>query len=160
MSGPNKRTRLRHRMAVYVDRFDTTLDITGKKRDYESVKARVLHVGKFSCFEASDGPKNQRWFTDLCRDPNVETIDLGYPWTAVRPRDGFRFRPHRGGYSESMAQQQVFGSIEELDNELGGECVIVRYGETGKLDYRNGWDTHIVSVNGEPVGFVDREVKR
>jgi hypothetical protein len=70
--------------ATYVDRFDTTLDILGRKRTYAAVKARVLEVGRFSCFEASATDASARMFDSLVRDPEVETFDMGYPWTGVR----------------------------------------------------------------------------
>ena len=58
----------------HVDRFDSTLDIPKKQRTYERVKARVLEAGRFSAFEASDDAGN---FNRLCRDPEVQTFDLG-----------------------------------------------------------------------------------
>lgn len=68
--------------AVYLCRFDSTLDI--KNPTYDKIEARVLEVGRFSAFEP-----NQRtaWIFDrLCRDPELETFDMGFPWTGVRRR--------------------------------------------------------------------------
>lgn len=69
---------------VFVDRFDSTEHITGKRRTYEAVKAAAIKAGRFSCFEATANQRNATYFTRLCRDPEVETFDLGFPWTGVR----------------------------------------------------------------------------
>lgn len=69
---------------VYLDRFDTVSELRGKKRTYKNIKAAVLAAGKFSCFDI-ESEKDGRIFTRLCRnDPEVETFDMGYPWTGVR----------------------------------------------------------------------------
>lgn len=71
---------------IFLDRFDTVSDLRGKKRTYENVKAAVLAAGKFSCFDV-ETEKDGRMFTKLCHDdPDVETFDMGYPWTGVRRR--------------------------------------------------------------------------
>jgi len=70
---------------IFLDRFDTVSDLRGRKRTYENIKAAVLKAGRFSCFDVetdSDG----RLFTKLCRDHEIETFDMGYPWTGVRRR--------------------------------------------------------------------------
>lgn len=69
---------------IHICRFDSAEHLTGKKRTYETVKAAVLEAGKFSTFEASANQKNASLFTRLCRDPEIETFDMGYPWTGVR----------------------------------------------------------------------------
>lgn len=69
---------------IYIDRFDSAEHITGKKRTYETVKQAVLEAGRFSVFEASSTMKNAKLFTKLCADPEIETFDMGYPWTGVR----------------------------------------------------------------------------
>jgi hypothetical protein len=66
--------------------FDETLDIRGKKRTYEVIKARVLEAGRFSVFEATATPRDARLFDRLVRDPEIETFDKGFPWTGVRRR--------------------------------------------------------------------------
>lgn len=68
----------------HICRFDSAEHLTGKKRTYEAVKAAVLEAGKFSTFEATANSKNASLFTKLCRDPEIETFDMGYPWTGVR----------------------------------------------------------------------------
>lgn len=69
---------------VRICRFDSTLDIPRKQRTYEVIKVRVLEVGRFSVFEATGDRLNAGLFTRLCRDPEIETFDMGYPWTGVR----------------------------------------------------------------------------
>lgn len=67
--------------------FDSAEHLTGKARTYEAVRDAVLAAGRFSCFEASSSPRNARLFTRLCKDPELETFDLGYPWTGVRRKE-------------------------------------------------------------------------
>lgn len=70
----------------HVCQFETTEHLRGKKRTYEAVKTAVLEAGRFSNFEATSTMKNARLFTKLCADPELETFDMGYPWTGVRRR--------------------------------------------------------------------------
>ncbi len=70
----------------HVDRFDSAEHLTGKKRTYESVKAAVIEAGRFSTFEATTSAKNAALFTRLCKDPEVEVFDMGFPWMGVRRR--------------------------------------------------------------------------
>jgi hypothetical protein len=69
---------------IFIDRFDSADHIKGKARTYEAVKAAVLAAGRFSCFEASQDDKSAAIFTRLCKDPELELTDLGYPWTGVK----------------------------------------------------------------------------
>jgi hypothetical protein len=69
---------------VFVDRFSSADDIPKKERTYERVKAAVLKAGRFSCFEASEDAIN---FNRLHRDPELEIIDLGYPWVGVKMKE-------------------------------------------------------------------------
>ncbi|MCR4322836.1 MAG: hypothetical protein NUV61_02000 [Candidatus Azambacteria bacterium] len=69
-----------------MDRFDTVSDLRGKNRTYENIKAAVLKAGRFSCFDV-ETKKDGMMFTKLCHDdPEIETFDMGYPWTGVRRR--------------------------------------------------------------------------
>ena len=68
---------------VYLDRFDTVSELRGKQRTYENIKQAVLSAGRFSCFDVQTR-KDGQIFTRLCKDPEIETFDLGYPWTGVR----------------------------------------------------------------------------
>ena len=70
---------------IFLDRFYTVSDLRGKKRTYNNIKAAVLAAGKFSCFDV-ETEKDGRIFTKLCHDPEIETFDMGYPWTGVRRR--------------------------------------------------------------------------
>lgn len=72
-------------MKFVVCQFDSAEHLTGKKRTYATVKAAVLAAGRFSVFEAMANAKNARLFTKLCADPTVETFELGFPWTGIRP---------------------------------------------------------------------------
>ena len=67
----------------HIDSFSTTSVL----RTYEDVKTEVLVAGKFSCFEASQSAKSAMLFNRLCRDPEIETFDLGMPWTGVRLKE-------------------------------------------------------------------------
>lgn len=68
---------------MHIDRFSTADHLNKRTRTYADVKAVVLKAGRFSVFEAQDDPG---MFTQLCRDPELETdhTTYGYPWTAVR----------------------------------------------------------------------------
>lgn len=70
---------------IFLDSFDTVSDLRGKNRTYENIKAAVLAAGRFSCFDV-ETEKDGIMFTKLCRDPEIETFDMGYPWTGVRRR--------------------------------------------------------------------------
>lgn len=66
-------------------RFSALDELTQRdKRDYEKVKEVVLRVGKFSCFEVDN--HLARNIEKLLRDPEIEVIDLGYPWTGIRKK--------------------------------------------------------------------------
>ena len=65
-----------------VCRFGTILDIPVKKQTYETIKARVLEAGRFSCFEPT---RKTAWiFNTICQEPDLEIMNLGFPWTGVR----------------------------------------------------------------------------
>jgi hypothetical protein len=71
----------------HVDSFAALDELpSDRKLTYEMVKAATLRAGRFSSFEASETPRRARFFTQLCRDPDVEITDLGFPWTGVKPR--------------------------------------------------------------------------
>jgi hypothetical protein len=74
------------RYGWHIDRFDSTEHLRGKERTYENIKAAALAAGRFSTFEASANPKNAAIFTRLMRDPDVEKVEMGYPWIGVRRR--------------------------------------------------------------------------
>jgi hypothetical protein len=71
---------------VHICRFDSAEHLRGRARSYESVKAAVLEAGRFSIFEATSSPKNAMLFTQLMRDPEIEHVEMGYPWQGVKRR--------------------------------------------------------------------------
>ena len=71
---------------IFLDSFSTVSDLRGKARTYENIKAAVLAAGRFSCFDVRT-KRDGEMFTRLCRDPEIETFDLGYPWTGVRKKN-------------------------------------------------------------------------
>lgn len=102
--------------AVHIRSFESTGHLTGKKRTYEAVKEAALAAGRFSCFEASDGRKNQDFFTRLCRDPEIEVLGdkegYSYPWTGVR--------------------RKVVSECPQFRGEPGGDCI-----ECGRIAYEH-----------------------
>lgn len=73
-------------VSVHVCIFESAGHLAGRKRTYEAVKAAVLAAGRFSVFEATSDIRTARMFTRLCKDPELETITLAFPWTGVRRR--------------------------------------------------------------------------
>jgi len=71
---------------LYVCQFDSGFKIT-RRTKYEDFKAAILKAGRFSVFEATDTPKAAKLFTDLCKDPEVETVIDGFPWTTVKLKE-------------------------------------------------------------------------
>jgi len=86
-----------------------------------------------------------------------------------------KFRPQRGGYAESMAEVVEVSSKSELKDVIldsvfpaalfENDDYILDFCRTpednievkplGVVDPRNGWDSHIVLLNGQAVGFTD-----
>lgn len=60
-----------------------------KKETYAELRARVLERGCFSVFEATETMAKAKQFERLCRDPELVTIPVGFPWTKVvlSPKD-------------------------------------------------------------------------
>jgi len=71
---------------IFLDRFDTVSELRGKNRTYENIKAAVLAAGRFSCFDV-ESRKDGIIFDGLCKDPEIETFDMGYPWTGVKLKE-------------------------------------------------------------------------
>jgi hypothetical protein len=71
---------------VYLCRFDAVSDLRGKQRNYENIKAAVLKAGQFSCFDVIT-KKDEKIFSALCKDPTLEVVNVGYPWTSVKLRE-------------------------------------------------------------------------
>lgn len=55
-------------------------------RVYAALKATVLAAGGFSVFEATASTRAAHMFTRLRDDPELEIVDLSFPWTRVRRR--------------------------------------------------------------------------
>lgn len=68
-------------------------------------------------------------------------------------------RRHRGFLSEAMKTvkeiEPTIAAVREFFNEPDGAIKVEPYG----FDSRIGWNTHIVTVNGNAVGFTDGPVK-
>lgn len=69
---------------MHIDRFSTADHLTGKTRTYEAVKEVVLRAGRFSTFEAAE---DSYTFSRLLQDPEVEKVEMEYPWIGVRRRE-------------------------------------------------------------------------
>ena len=118
---------------------------------YSLVDKQRLHtyrksVGLMDCMEIQQGgrPKLAQW---------KKLIEEGPKMT--------KFRWHRGGYAESMATVVPASTLDDLKKiyegselkEPGDATLTVEpYNGT---DRRNNWNTHIVKVNGSPIGFTD-----
>lgn len=70
---------------VHICSLQEAPDVT-RRTTYEELKAAVLKAGRFSVFEATANDRAARLFTRLCKDPTVETVKLGFPWTGVRAK--------------------------------------------------------------------------
>lgn len=77
------------------------------------------------------------------------------------------FRRHRSTLAESMATcVEITGmrDLEEIlsqDDSCCGSILVEQYSHDPLrgFDVRNGWDTHLVSVNGCAVGFTNGPVE-
>jgi hypothetical protein len=73
---------------MFLDSFEGgTMDLRGNALTYEAVKARVLASGRFSVFEATASSLRARLFTRLERDPELERVQLEFPWIGIRRKD-------------------------------------------------------------------------
>lgn len=69
-------------------RLNGTRRLNGAAADrvYQTLRAHLLVVGRFSCFEATASLRAAHLFQRLHEDPDLEITNLGYPWTGVRLR--------------------------------------------------------------------------
>jgi len=70
-----------------------------------------------------------------------------------------KIREHRGGFDESMATTvEIEPNLEAVARHVGvtdpSTVTLKKYGPV-PVDPRNGWNTHVVKVNGLPWGFTD-----
>jgi hypothetical protein len=73
------------------------------------------------------------------------------------------FRFHRGSFEESVQTTIEVNSIEELSNLLLIELKLdvddtLTIRKLNKIDSRNNWDTHIVTVNSCAVGYTNLQL--
>ena len=65
-----------------------------------------------------------------------------------------KFRPHRGGFAESMAEVVELKDLRALAAYLEVDIARINV-KPYCYDDRNGWKTYIVTVDGQAVGFTD-----
>jgi len=71
----------------------------------------------------------------------------------------FLFREHRGSLSASMQTVMTMDTFNELESHIHnvygkGEIIVKHY----TYDRRIKWNTHIVTLDGNAVGFTNRYV--
>ncbi len=75
-----------------------------------------------------------------------------------------KFRPQRGGLAEAMREVVELDNLEQLKHHIrnmyhlgcGSKLGVVKVEKYGSgIDERIGWDTHLVTLDGSPVGFTD-----
>ena len=74
-------------------------------------------------------------------------------------RSFMKYRDHRGGYRESMkTAREIEPTIDALAMILKAPPSTIEVKPYSGIDPRNGWDTHIVTMEGKAVGFTDGPV--
>lgn len=73
------------RRVVHVCSFQSGPDVA-LGTTYAEVRAAVLEAGRFSVFEATESPRAARLFTQLSKDPTLETFRMEFPWTGVKEK--------------------------------------------------------------------------
>lgn len=66
-----------------------------------------------------------------------------------------KFRPQRGGLAESMAEVVELPDLRALAEWLVINIARLDVKPYTSYDYRTGWDTYVVTVDGQAVGFTD-----
>jgi hypothetical protein len=67
-----------------------------------------------------------------------------------------KYRDHRGGLAESMETvREIEPTIDALAVILKVPSSAITVEKYGGYDERIGWDTYLVCVEGQPVGFTD-----
>ena len=72
---------------IHIDCFEVCADLKGRRCTYAAIRERVLEQGRFSVFDAMDTTTKAALFSRLMRDPELETWDMGFPWTGVRRKE-------------------------------------------------------------------------
>ena len=91
---------------------------------------------------------------------------VGEPSASLTTKDDrkevqtMKYRPQRGGYDESMAEVVEVNSLADIEKEMRREYPHLSYGIPLNMrpyghDRRNGWDTWVVLLYGEAVGFTN-----
>jgi hypothetical protein len=62
------------------------MELRGRNLTYENIKAAVLEAGRFSVFEATYTSRRAALFMQLERDPEIEVVQLQFPWMGVKRR--------------------------------------------------------------------------
>ena len=65
----------------------SAVDMPPRKDGYAAFREAVLKAGRFSVWEATESKANAKLFERLCRDPEIVTEPLGFPWTKVVRRE-------------------------------------------------------------------------
>lgn len=67
-----------------------------------------------------------------------------------------KIRAHREMLEDSMkTMKEIEPTIEAIAQYFNAEPESITVEKYGTFDYRIGWDTYIVCVNGRAVGFTD-----
>ena len=132
---------------IFLDRFDTVSDLRGKNRTYENIKAAVLAAGRFSCFDV-ETEKDGVMFTELCRDPEIETFDMGYPWTGVRRRATKWFAAAILAVKETddFTLYENRPAIFQATTKEGAQEYFLQKAKTEWYPESEGWTNHKVDV--------------
>ncbi|WP_208934983.1 hypothetical protein [Paracidovorax avenae] len=68
-------------------------------------------------------------------------------------------RPQRGSYARAMLEMiEVTATIEALQQHIGTDLPVVVQPYLSGFNKRNGWDTHLILVDGLPWGFASGPV--
>jgi len=68
---------------VHICSFESCPKVT-RRTKYHDWREEVLKAGRFSVFEATASALSAGMFDRLCKDPEIETESIGFPWTRVR----------------------------------------------------------------------------
>jgi hypothetical protein len=68
--------------AVHICSFEA-VDAPPLKDGYAAFREAALKAGRFSVFEATENMARAKMYERLCRDPEIQTVPIGFPWTRV-----------------------------------------------------------------------------
>lgn len=99
------------------------------------------------------------------------SIATGHPYTANEVKAfvdeveaGTLYRRHRGSLADSLKTCELLQTFEDLEAHLTERCPwmtansVIKVEEYGAspMDERIGWHTHLVTIDGIPVGFCNK----